>query len=118
MSLAASDSAAIVVNGGVKGGGGPPARLYAAVPGVSSLIDVALPSDEPLYNLSSWWTGEEFVIVGLPCPEWVEASHPPDADFDSLTGFSDGSGHGHVLDVRVGPGHSAVAGRWARHHVD
>ncbi len=93
MSLAASEDGAIVVNGGVGGRDRPEARLYAAVRGVDSLIDVPLPLDEPLYNVSSWSTGDEFVIVGLPCPDWTRAETLPDPDLDSLTGFSDECGN-------------------------
>lgn len=89
VSLAGSDSAAIVVNGGVSGEGGPEARLYGVADGVDTLIDLPLPVDEPLYNISSWSTGAEVVIVGLMCPRWVDSANPPTPDYDSVTGFSD-----------------------------
>lgn len=93
LSLAASPDGAIVVNGGVDRRGRPEARLYATVRGAASLIDVPLPLDGPLYDVSTWSTGDEFVIVGLPCPNWVRAERLPDPDLDSLTGFSDACGN-------------------------
>ncbi len=92
VSLAAGDGAAIVVNGGVRGAGGPEARLYAALPDRGSLIDIALPLDEPLYDVASWFTGDEFIVVGLPCPKWTSVETPPDPDLESLTGVAEACG--------------------------
>lgn len=41
-----------------------------------------VPSDQPLYDISMWWTGDEVAVIGLRCPNWRSASDPPEFSED------------------------------------
>jgi len=39
-------------------------------------VRMRVPSDVPLYNIATWWTGDEVAVVGLRCPSWKVAAEP------------------------------------------
>lgn len=90
----AAGSGMVVVDGGAPAEGpdrqGPPRPVIWWVPtDGGSPQRHPLPVEHALFDVTTWWTGEDVVVVGLPCPSWSVASDPPDLVDDSAPFIAD-----------------------------
>lgn len=76
-SLAVTDAGgSVAVVSGVSDGV-PRAELTWIANDDAEPVRTPVPGDTPLFNLSTWWTGQEVMVLGLLCPKWQDAEEEP-----------------------------------------
>ncbi len=84
----AAPGAVVVVEGAAQLDHGLGPVLHVGRSGKSSLERFPLPLEQPLFNVSAFWSGSEVVIVGLSCPSWSDKARLPEVAEDAFNTFS------------------------------